>query len=147
VIDLRLPVRDASGQRRIEEAVPAEQLAAGRYRLAGSPGLVQGLAAGDEVELVPDEPAGFRVLRRGGQLCFWVYLPEPAPAGTDARLSRAAASLGGYMDGGNTRLRILTIPAAAGFRQIEAVLDRTVGEVPDTSWAWGNPHDLSGDPT
>jgi hypothetical protein len=73
------------------------------------------VAAGDELELTSDEPSGFRVLQRGGQLCIWVYLPDPPPVGADARLGRAARALGGYVDGGHTKLRILTVPVTAGF--------------------------------
>ena len=125
----------------MEEVVPAEPLGRGCYRLLASPGLVEGVAAGDELELAPADPAGYRVLRRGGQLCIWVYVPDPPPTQTDARLSRAAASLGGFLDGGNTRLRILTVPVSAGFARVETELDAAVAELGGSSWAYGNVYD------
>lgn len=64
--EIQLPVLDASGKRTIDESVPAEPIGPGRFRLLASPGLVQGLAAGDEVELAPSQAQGFRVLQRGG---------------------------------------------------------------------------------
>jgi Domain of unknown function (DUF4265) len=143
-MEIQLPVLDADGRRCIEEAVPAEMLSAGRYRLLASPGLVEGVAAGDELELDNAEPARFRILRRGGQLCIWVYVPEPPPPGTDERLSSTAVTLGGYLDGGNARLRILTVPVDAGFAQVEAELNAAVAELHGSSWAYGNvydPHD------
>jgi hypothetical protein len=139
--DIRLPVLDNSGQPTLEEELPAETLEAGRFRLLASPGLVEGVAAGDELELTSDEPTGFRVLRRGGQLCIWVYVPEPPPVGTEARLDRAARALGGYVDCGNSGLRILTVPVTAGFPRVEAELDAVVAEVGGSSWLYGNVYD------
>ncbi|MGH7517073.1 MAG: DUF4265 domain-containing protein [Gemmatimonadales bacterium] len=121
--------------------LPAEALGSDRYRLLASPGLVEGVAAGDELELAPTEPTGFRVLRRGGQLCIWIYLPEPPPPGTEARLSRAAGALGGYLDGGHTKLRILTIPVSAGFACVEAELGAAVADLSGSTWAYGNVYD------
>ena len=73
---LRLAL-DKLGRQSVEELLPAEPLGGDRFRLLASPGkIVEGLAAGDEVELAPADPRGFRLLRRGGQLCVWVYLPE-----------------------------------------------------------------------
>lgn len=141
MIEIRLPILNASGQRMGEELLPAEPLGPSRFRLLASPGLVEGVAAGDELELTPADLAGYRVLRRGGQLCIWVYVPEPPPTQTDARLSRAAATLGGYLDGGNVRLRILTVPVSAGFERVEAELNAAVADLRDSSWAYGNVYD------
>jgi uncharacterized protein DUF4265 len=144
MIEIRLPVLDSSGERKLEEALPAEALEPRRFRLLASPGLVEGVAAGDELELTSDEPSGFRILRRGGQLCIWVYLPEPPPAGADSRLGRAARALGGYLDGGNTQLRILTVPVTGGFSSVEMELDAAVSDLSGSTWIYGNVYD-SGD--
>jgi hypothetical protein len=146
MIEIRLPALDGSRQRTVEEALPAEPLDGGCYRLLASPGLVQGVAAGDELELAPADPAGYRVLRRGGQLCIWVYVPEPPPDQTDARLRQAAASPGGYLDGGNTRLRILTVPVSAGFARVETELGAAVAELGGSSRAYGNVYDRQNRP-
>lgn len=139
--EIRLPVLDSSGQPKLEEVLPAEALEAGRFRLLASPGLVEGVAAGDELELTPDELSGFRVLQRGGQLCIWVYLPDLPPVGADGRLGRAARALGGYLDGGQSNLRILTVPVTAGFASVERELDAAVAELGRSTWAYGNVYD------
>ena len=125
----------------MEEVLPAEPLGPGCFRLLGSPGLVEGVAAGDELELTLADPAGYRVLRRGGQLCIWVYVPEPPPNQTEVRLSQAAVTLGGSLDGGNTGLRILTVPVHAGFERVEAELDAAVADLAGSTWAYGNVYD------
>ena len=140
--EILLPVLDESGKRGFDEVLPAESLGRGRFRLLASPGLVEGVAAGDELELAPAEPTGYRVLRRGGQLCIWVYVPEPPPEQTEARLVRAGATLGGYLDGGNTGVRILTVPVSAGFGRVEAELAAAVADLPGSTWAYGNVYDF-----
>ena len=141
MIEILLPILDESGQRMGDEVLPAEPLRPGCFRLLASPGLVEGVAAGDELELAPADPVGYRILGRGGQLCIWVRVPEPPPSQADPRLSRAAAELGGYLDGGNTGLRILTVPVSAGFRRVEAELDAAIAELRGSSWAYGNVYD------
>jgi hypothetical protein len=141
MIEIRLPVLDESGQRKFDEVLPAEPLGRGCFRLLASPGLVEGVAAGDELELAPADPTGYRVLRHGRRLCIWVYVPEPPPEQTEARLVRAAATLGGYLDGGNTGLRILTVPVSAGFGRVEAELAAVVADLYGSTWAYGNVYD------
>jgi hypothetical protein len=109
-----------------------------RYRLIASPGLVEGLAAGDEIELDASVPSGFRMLRRSGQLCIWFYLAKPAPSAADARVIRAADRLGGYLDGGRAQLRVLTIPVTAGFEAVARELDDAVRDLPGSRWLYGN---------
>jgi hypothetical protein len=71
----------------------------------------------------------------------WVYVPEPPPEETNPRLSLAATVLGGYLDGGNTGLRILTVPVSAGFQRVEAEVEAAVAELPGSTWAYGNVYD------
>jgi hypothetical protein len=47
------------------ESILVEVLGENHYRVAASPGLAEGLAAGDEIELAEEEPLGYRILRRG----------------------------------------------------------------------------------
>jgi hypothetical protein len=103
--------------------------------------LVEGVAAGDEIELDPSLPAGFRVLRRSGQLCVWFYLPKSATVAADARVIRAADRLGGYLDGGRAKLRVLTIPVRTGFDAIAQELDAAARELAGSTWLYGNVYD------
>lgn len=135
---VRLPVLDSAGQLSLQETLPAEPLGGDRYRLMASPGLVEGVAAGDEIELDSSLRAGFRVLQRSGQLCIWFYLPKPAPEAADARVIRAADRLGGYLDGGRAQLRVLTIPVATGFDAIARELDAASRDLAGSTWLYGN---------
>jgi len=140
--DLRVPVLSEGG-RQGEEMLPVAGMGDGRYRLLASPGFVEGLAADDEFELDPDAPLGHRVVRRGGNLCVWFYhseaLSESSAVTADVR--RIAESLGGRLDGGYSRMLVLTIPLAAGFDAVARVFDDAVRRHAAASWLYGNVYD------
>jgi hypothetical protein len=140
--ELLVPVF-GGGARQGEESLPVADAGAGRFRLLASPGFVEGLAAGDELELADDAPLGYHVLRRGGNLCVWLYFARDVAEGSaeaaDAR--RVAESLGGRVDGGYARMVVLTIPLAAGFAAVEGALDAAVARHAGASWSYGNVYD------
>src|SRR4051812_2524491 len=86
------------------EAVPAEDLGAGRFRLAGSPGLAQGAAAGDEIAL--HDGGSFEVLKRGMNLAVEVLVAGRFDERLLRQLQTEVQALGGRLDGGETKLRV-----------------------------------------
>ena len=140
--DLRVPVL-SDGVRKGEEMLPVAELGEGRYRLLASPGFVEGLAAGDEFELDADSPLGHRVVRRGGNLCVWFYHSEPLSESSEvtADIRRVAESLAGHLDGGYSRMLVLTIPLATGFDAVAAAFDDAVRRHAAASWLYGNVYD------
>lgn len=142
--ELRVPIV-SDGRQQGEEAIPVAELGEGRYRVLASPGFVEGLAAGDEFELDSAAPLGHRVLRRGGNLCVWFYHHEPLDesSAATADVSRVAESLGGHLDGGYSRMLVLTVPLAAGFDAIAQALDDAARRHPGSSWLYGNVYDPS----
>lgn len=135
----------SNGVRQGEETLPVAALGGGHYRLLASPGFVEGLAAGDEFELDASVACGHRVLRRGGNLCVWFYHAEPlseeSVATADVRL--VAESLGGHLDGGYSRMLVLTIPLAAGFDAVAHAFDEAVHRHAGSAWLYGNVYDPS----
>ena len=125
------------------EILDVEEIGPNRYRLIYSPGLVEGLAAGDEFELTDENAAGFNVVRRSGNLCAWLIFDEPpdfsAPNIKD--LEARVQGMGGHLDGGTHRSLIFTIPLRAGFKAIEEILDGFVEAVEGTHWFYGNVYD------
>ena len=138
-LDLHVPVF-SDGARQGEEMLPVADLGDGRYRLLASPGFVEGLAAGDEFELDPDAPLGHRVTRRAGNLCVWFYHSEPLDesSAVTADVRHVAESLGGRLDGGYSRMLVLTIPLAAGFDAVARAFDDAVRRHAAASWLYGN---------
>ena len=131
--------------RRGEEAIPATSLGGSRFVIDASPGMVEGIAAGDKIEVAPGDRLGYRVLERGGNLCVWFYFPRPVDeTHPDVfALATSIEALGGWLDGGYARMVVFTIPVSAGFAAVEAVLDAAVGRHPESTWSYGNVYDPS----
>jgi Domain of unknown function (DUF4265) len=121
------------------EAVLADPCGPSRFRLASSPGLALGAAAGDEIELRED--GTFNVVARGGQLAVQLLATKPFDDAAVHALTAQLAALGGYLDGGHLTLRIFTVPVSAGFAAVEVVMDAFVARHCGTEWYFGNVYD------
>jgi hypothetical protein len=122
------------------EEVLAEQQSTKRYKLLKSPGLVQGLAAGDVFEPLPD--GTFNVIERGRNLCIQIF--GRADMNPVERLATERLGvLGGRPDGQSKRELVYTVPIAAGFPAVEAVLNELVARFPEAEWYFGNVYDPS----
>jgi len=120
----------------VYEEVLVDGLGNRTYRLAASPGLVLGVAAGDVIELAPTDESTFRILERGGNLAVHVYTDR----GT-AGLASEIAKLGGWLDGQVKNLTIFTVPVSAGFKEVERVLNDFARRERGTEWYFGNVYD------
>lgn len=123
----------------LREAVHAEQVGPGIYRLLRSPAFVQGIAAGDEFRLTSEDGA-FEVTRRSGNLAVQLVSAGPV-APLRGELAERAARLGGRLDRELERALVFRIPVTAGFAAIEAVFDGWVAEHPDWEWSFVNVYD------
>jgi hypothetical protein len=125
------------------EEVPVTALGDERYRILASPGLLDGLAAGDVFERRSD--GTFAVVERSGNLCIQIWYPEAdLGARVDAELIPGVAALGGSLDGRTEGASVLTFPLSAGFPRIEALLDGWVTTAPGASWSYANVYDEDG---
>jgi hypothetical protein len=123
----------------LKEPVHAEALGDDRFRLLYSPGLVQGIAAGDEFRLL-NENGVFAVLRRAGNLAVQVFsLGSVEPL--KAELVRQVEELGGMLDGAIEHGLVFTIPLARGFPPVERLFNQWVAEHPGWEWYFGNVYD------
>ncbi|BCM90369.1 hypothetical protein IAD21_02221 [Abditibacteriota bacterium] len=122
---------------RVEEVL-VEKVGDNRYRIASSPGMMQGLAANDIIALDAQNSLGFQLLQRGTNVCIHVFCDAPQRDSIQAALTRELGRIGGGLDGtmGQTGL-CFTVPVAAGFSVIEGVLQRVVGE----EWSYSNVYD------
>ncbi len=102
------------------ESVLVRPVGGDRHVVHASPGMLAGLAAGDEIELAPDDPLGFRVLRRGGNVCVQ-FLRNGEMSECTPDLTARVGALGGWLDGETPGLLVFTIPVVAGFPAIERI--------------------------
>lgn len=152
ITQVNLPIVREDGGRKIIETLSVEQIDVNRFRLIHSPVMVEGLAAGDEFELSSTELCGYTVMRRGGNLCVWLFFgrtsadkwPEPPTmvANVESFLIRPLIALGGYLDGGGSGSLVFTIPVAVGFAKIEDLFNYAQSQVPGSTWMFGNVYDL-----
>lgn len=123
----------------LKEPVHAELIRPGEFRLLYSPGLVQGIAAGDEFRLLGEDGA-FEVTRRAGNLAVQVF--SDGPVGPwQADLTERVSQIGGNFDGAIEKGLVFTLPVTAGFPAIEAVFGHWVAEHPGWEWYFGNVYD------
>jgi len=133
---------DESG-RRVREEVPVDPVAGGRYRVLATPGHLEGLAAGDVIEL--DEAGAATLVQRGGNVGVQIYCADQEPAAVH-RLIDAAEDLGGWLDGLDPgRVLALTFPVGVGFGAIETLLDGYVAELADGGWMFTNVYERGSD--
>jgi hypothetical protein len=120
------------------EEVHVEPCGPGTYRLLQSPGLTQGVAAGDIIAV--DAKGLFRVVERAGNICIQIYaqtgLSEAEPFAT-----RELAKLGGRLDGRAPKVLVYTVSADAGFPAIERVLAEIKDRFQGLEWYYGNVYD------
>jgi len=126
------------------QPVEVERLADGTYRLLYSPGLVEGIAAGDVVRVVDPGTGGFELVSRGGNVAIKVLHDQIAAVRSflDPRFER----LGGRCDGAIEKAAVYTVPVTAGFDSIQNVMRAMVTEVAGSSWYFGNIYDADDNP-
>jgi hypothetical protein len=123
----------------LREPVHAERVGDRKYRLLYSPGLVQGIAAGDEFTLL-SEDGTFEVARRSSNIAVQVFSKETIEP-IKTMLTERVQKLGGVLDGCIDRGLVFTIPLQAGFQAIESVFNGAVMEHPELEWYYGNVYD------
>ena len=126
------------------ELVPASRVEANDWLIRGTPGLVNGCAAGDLVRVQPD--GSFSVIERGGNVAAHVYSSVALPEADLEQLRVALSALGGSVEWPATRrFAVVTVPATAGFPAIEAAL-ASWARARHVEWYFGNVYDPDGFP-
>jgi hypothetical protein len=136
---IQLPVEP--GQEATEEIL-VERVGDGEFRIASSPGLVEGLAGDDIIVPAADEPRGYRLVRRGKNLCIHLFTQAEQRDRIQLILQEKLLPLGGWLDGtmGATGL-CFTVPLKAGFDNVESTMQEVVGE----EWYYSNVYDHTTD--
>lgn len=127
------------------EPVEVEQLPDERYRVLYSPGFVEGLAAGDVIQLTDLKLGHFEVVRRGGNLAV-KFAARSSVAAAIPGISSGLEVLGGRLDGAIEKAAVWTVPASVGFEPIERVMSAAVAQMPTSEWWYGNVYDELGKP-
>ena len=122
------------------ESVLVEHLGGLKYRVLASPGMLEGCAAGDEIELLAEDRTRFRLSKRGGNVCIQFFV-EGDHAACASELTARIEALDGRLDGETAGLLVFTVPVSAGFPAIEAVFYDAEKRYAGCSWMFGNVYD------
>jgi hypothetical protein len=125
------------------QPVPARKLEDGTFEILASPGLVQGVAAGDVIRLSDRQKGAFDVIRHGGNVCVQVLRSAGIAPVVQLLLPRLKA-LQGRLDGQIQRGAVFTVPVTAGFQAIEEALAEAVKAFDGVEWYYGNVYDQDG---
>ncbi len=126
------------------QPVPARRRYDGTYEIPYTPGLVDGVAAGDVIRVLDVATGTFEVVRRGGNLAVKVFSTTdigPYLEWIDDRL----LVMGGRLDGRIDRAAALTIPISAGFPAVEQLMTEAADRF-QVEWYFANVYDDNGKP-
>jgi hypothetical protein len=142
-IEIDVPVCHTGSSRPMTESLVVVPLGDNRYRLVYSPGVIEGMARGDEFELSSTDLEGFQVLKRAGNLCVWFYFAEVGRnRGPDGQAVRQQVEeFGGLCDGGGNTHLVFSVPVSLGFGSIEALFNSLAEQYEGSSWLYGNVYD------
>ncbi|CAM5506591.1 hypothetical protein SCYAM73S_08395 [Streptomyces cyaneofuscatus] len=109
-----------------------------QLRTDRQPGLVEGCAAGDLLEI--DADGLFQVVRRGPNLCIQAFGRPSFDAESLESLNSGFVPLGGLVEApADRRFIVVTVSAAAGFPAVEAVMERWAASVSVlVEWGFSN---------
>jgi Domain of unknown function (DUF4265) len=124
------------------EEVPVEMLGNGRVRVLATPGLAQGFAADDVIEL--DDGGAIVSVERAGNIGVQLLAPQHERSHV-LDLAHEVEDLGGWLDGVVLRVVALTLPVSVGFPAIESLIANHVRRVGDgLEWFYSNVYDIDG---
>lgn len=127
------------------QPVEVEACGSNQYRVLYTPGLVEGIAAGDVIRVTDEIKGYFEVLERGGNLAIiWASPTEQGEALT--RADQILSAVGARLDGSIAKAAVWTAPVSAGFAVIETMMQQVVELIPESTWWYGNVYDEDNQP-
>ena len=132
----------SSNGNEVREALSAYELESGDFKLAVSPALVIGVAAGDVVRITNEFKGYYELQSRGGNLCVQMFY-EPA-ADLEQYLTKELLKLGATLDGLDTKVIVYTVPLRSGFQAVEKELNDAVSLYAGSEWYYGNVYEEDG---
>jgi hypothetical protein len=127
------------------QPVPAKKIAADLYELTFTPGMVDGVAAGDTVRVIDARTGRFEIVARGGNLAIKVFSKSAAAPLVTWLIPRLTA-LGGVLDGQIDSAAVWTVPLEATFEALEALLGEACRAHPGATWYFANVYGDNGEP-
>ncbi|XAL99588.1 DUF4265 domain-containing protein [Phycisphaeraceae bacterium D3-23] len=127
------------------QPVEVEKIEPGIYKILYSPGLVEGIAAGDVIRLTDVSLGLFEIVNRGGNISVKWMASSPISEFLN-QADQILKPLGSRRDGDIAKAAVWTIPISATFVAIEEAMEKVIELVPDSGWWYGNVYDENDNP-
>ena len=126
------------------EEIPVQALEDQQYQALVTPALANGFAADDVIAL--DDRGFARVIARGGNVGVQLFASAHDCSRVEALVDEAEA-LGGWMDGFDQRVIVVTFPIWVGFAAIETVVQNFYAQASATEpeWMYANVYEADGE--
>ena len=131
---------ESSMGNKVYEELPVVPIADGYFRVMASPGLVLGLAKGDEIKFNSNS-GHFEVIKRGNNLCIQLYITPAMSEQINLLATEVANRFDGTMDGRSEKQVVFSVHISKGFAEIESVFNNFVDHNPGAEWYYGNVYD------
>ena len=143
---INLFVGKSSTGNKVFEKLPVLKLENNIYQLLISPGLVLGLAKGDQFEY-NSTTLEYELVKRSGNLSIQIYKSRDIEnlEAYNNLIQDIGNHLNGTLDGDNDDMFVFTIPVSVGFHKIENLLNNFIEKYPDSEWYYGNVYDEDGE--
>ena len=128
-----------------KQPVEVEETESGDFLVLFSPGLVEGIAAGDIIRVIDVATGQFEVVSRGGNVSVKWMARSPISKFLN-QADEFLGPLGARRDGNIANAAVWTIPVTATFSAIEDAMNRVTELVPDSGWWYGNVYDENDNP-
>ncbi|WP_016956536.1 DUF4265 domain-containing protein [Catenovulum agarivorans] len=128
------------------QPVEVEQIGSNEYMILYSPGLVEGIAAGDSIKITNESSGEFEVVHRGGSVSIKLYSKHELANYMECIMSEFEA-LPSRFDGGVKHACVWTVDLSqTNFGNIERSMKNIMRKVPDSKWWYGNVYDANNKP-
>jgi thiamine biosynthesis protein ThiC len=134
------------GDNGLTQPVEVQLIGQDEYLILYSPGLVEGIAAGDHIKVTNIETGEFKVTKYGGNLSIKIFTNiEIVEYIKD--IEKAFSELDAKCDGTIKKACVWTVSLSNNsFRQIEFVMKNIESIVPELTWWYGNVYDKNDKP-
>lgn len=133
---INLPAAKNKFGKTVYEEVLVDDIGDYHYKIIATPGLVLGIAAGDEILFHENKPE-FTVVKRGGNIAIQLHGDNCI---VDKYLDELSL-LTHHIDGRAEDITVLTVSIKFGFIKIQEILNLFCTKHPEISWYYGNIYD------
>lgn len=123
----------------VAERLQVKALPDDKLQLVRSPGFVKGLASGDVIKLDGDT-GQFEIIQHSGNLAVTVFSRDDVIALSET-LTPEVEKLGGQLDLETDRMLVYSVHVSLGFKAIEELFNKHLGDRKQAVWQYGNVYD------